>query len=355
MYLQEDSEIEPRLKDVAYSELVLPRDASGTESFRAWRDTLELLYEVDFLEPDAREMEGEQHAWHLGLLILGRTRSAQPQRLIGDTERTRNTTGEYYLVQLCLGAGADGIVGQRPYQLNRGDISIIDLGQPSETLEQGIDTLDLLMPRALMEARVNRLAELGSMVLPEGSLENRILGAHMRQLHDSVNEMTLSQARPMAEGTLNLFAAMLGPQTRKLPGFTAPASEALRNEVERYIGERLGNSELGSDEVCRRFNISRTFLYNLFQREGGVTAFIRKRRLERARQALIDPANDDIRIIDIAVRWGFNNESHFSRLFRQAFGISPREARRTRIRPAPRGTSDDTALLPDLEAWFRHL
>jgi AraC-like DNA-binding protein len=59
---------------------------------------------------------------------------------------------------------------------------------------------------------------------------------------------------------------------------------------------------------------------------GGVAAFIRQRRL-RGIHALLAAPHERRRISEIAFHFGFANNSHFSRTFRNTFGYSPREAR----------------------------
>jgi AraC-like DNA-binding protein len=68
-------------------------------------------------------------------------------------------------------------------------------------------------------------------------------------------------------------------------------------------------------------------LHLLFEREGlKVAQWIRDRRLERCRDTLARPEWQG-RIIDLALQWGFNDPSHFSRVFRQRYGRAPRQAR----------------------------
>ncbi|MEV4179337.1 helix-turn-helix domain-containing protein [Nonomuraea sp. NPDC049709] len=59
-----------------------------------------------------------------------------------------------------------------------------------------------------------------------------------------------------------------------------------------------------------------------------VSAWVRRRRLERCRQDLRDPAQQDRPVAAIGARWGFLSAAHFSRAFRDAYGVSPGESRR---------------------------
>ncbi len=59
--------------------------------------------------------------------------------------------------------------------------------------------------------------------------------------------------------------------------------------------------------------------------------YIRQRRLENCRKDLLDPIQIGARISDIAFRWGFNDLSHFSRVFKQRYDYSPKDYRQKMI------------------------
>ena len=56
-----------------------------------------------------------------------------------------------------------------------------------------------------------------------------------------------------------------------------------------------------------------------------------QRRLEKCRQALLNQAQHGQGIAQIAYHWGFNDQAHFSRSFKQAFGLSPRDYQRQQV------------------------
>jgi AraC-like DNA-binding protein len=60
----------------------------------------------------------------------------------------------------------------------------------------------------------------------------------------------------------------------------------------------------------------------------GVAGWIRRRRLERCRRDLLDPALRAQPVGVIAARWGLTEPAHFSRLFRAAYGVPPVAYRR---------------------------
>jgi AraC-like DNA-binding protein len=65
-------------------------------------------------------------------------------------------------------------------------------------------------------------------------------------------------------------------------------------------------------------------LNRAFAAEGiSVAQYIQSRRLEAALRDLRGLRTDDQRIADVAARWGFSSQAHFTRLFRARFGCTP--------------------------------
>jgi AraC-like DNA-binding protein len=107
------------------------------------------------------------------------------------------------------------------------------------------------------------------------------------------------------------------------PERSTPAANAVRD----LIAERLESSTLGSAMLCRHLAISRTSLYRLFERDGGVQAYIRDRRLDAVRVALCDADSRDT-IAMLADRYKFSDSAHLTRSFRLRFGTTPGAYRR---------------------------
>ncbi|WP_260865460.1 MULTISPECIES: helix-turn-helix domain-containing protein [unclassified Burkholderia] len=96
--------------------------------------------------------------------------------------------------------------------------------------------------------------------------------------------------------------------------------------------------------------VSRPKLYRLFQPDGGVMKLVQRTRLVRIRNMLADPARPRTRIADLAWRYGFASDKHFSQSFKAEFGHSPRET----IEQSPR-RSDEASLAPVAAAPRRAL
>ncbi|KNY29458.1 AraC family transcriptional regulator [Pseudobacteroides cellulosolvens] len=99
------------------------------------------------------------------------------------------------------------------------------------------------------------------------------------------------------------------------------------NDALSYIEENL-DGDINLKEVARLALCSEYHFQRMFSFLAGVTLseYIRRRRLTLAAFEL---SNSNIRIIDIAVKFGYNSPDSFTRAFQNLHGITPSEARNT--------------------------
>lgn len=78
--------------------------------------------------------------------------------------------------------------------------------------------------------------------------------------------------------------------------------------------------------LCKEFNISRTRLYEATKQyiDGGIAAYIRKKRLSKAKELL---KTTDLPIAEIAYSVGFSDYNYFLRVFKNQFMVSPKKVR----------------------------
>ncbi|CAI9119956.1 helix-turn-helix domain-containing protein [Brytella acorum] len=101
-----------------------------------------------------------------------------------------------------------------------------------------------------------------------------------------------------------------------------------RMSVRDYIEANISDCELSPQTIAKHFDISQRNLYQIFgHADGTLGNWILRRRLERARQAITDPAQQHLPVGEIGKRYGFRSAAHFSRRFREAFSIPPGELR----------------------------
>jgi AraC-like DNA-binding protein len=96
----------------------------------------------------------------------------------------------------------------------------------------------------------------------------------------------------------------------------------------QYIASRLGESELTPQAVADAVGISLRHLNRMFAVDDqSISTYIWSQRIERAHAELTNPLLARITIGEIAFRWGFSSQAHFSRAIRERFGVSPNTLR----------------------------
>lgn len=117
-------------------------------------------------------------------------------------------------------------------------------------------------------------------------------------------------------------------QHRRGPGLAAPAPASLRRAVD-FI-QAHADTAIGLTDIAGAACVSVSSLLRQFNGHLGQSpaAFLRVVRLERARTELRGGGALPVR--DVALRWGFQNASKFTRAYQQQFGERPSETRTRR-------------------------
>lgn len=88
-----------------------------------------------------------------------------------------------------------------------------------------------------------------------------------------------------------------------------------------FLQKHFMENSLSIDRISKELGYSHSYIYALFKNNG--TTFIKtlkKIRMEEAKRLLADPSN---RIVQVAVKVGYENPYYFSTCFKRYFGYSP--------------------------------
>ena len=304
---------------------------------------------------DAEGFTGSMTTHHLGGLLLSETAGSAVRFRRGGATIARSAI-DHFLVQLYVEGGYAGTVGRQEVEMRAGDVCVLDLTRPLATRAGDFRNITIVVPRESLAPLVKAPDALHGTILPGTSAVGSLLADHLRTLHTQLPDMTAREAQAVAGGTAGLVAACLGAvaDTREPP--IPELHAAMLARIRRFIDERLESPDLDGDAIRRRFGLSRSSLYRLFEPLGGVVAHIRGQRLARALADLVTPRPGRTRVIDIALHWGFGSEASFSRAFRAAYGLAPGEARdiadgmRRLMTPTDAAAADGL-----LQQWMRSL
>ncbi|MEV1002299.1 helix-turn-helix domain-containing protein [Nonomuraea sp. NPDC050202] len=159
------------------------------------------------------------------------------------------------------------------------------------------------------------------------------LGAVLRNftatLTDRTSALGSADRSRMGMALVDLATAFLAGEIEESSG-AGPGRprHGLTLRIQAYILSHLRDPCLSPRDIAAAHHISLSYLHRLFQDQSEtVAAWIKGRRLERARRDLADPAFSALPIHAVAGRWGFVHPADFSRSFRTAYGMAPRDFR----------------------------
>ena len=90
------------------------------------------------------------------------------------------------------------------------------------------------------------------------------------------------------------------------------------------IGQNIADTAYGPDALAKDLGVSRRSLYGIFARLGlSPAAFIKRQRLEHARDEILSDRDHHVSLSTIALESGFSDSSSFSHAFKAAYGVSP--------------------------------
>jgi AraC-like DNA-binding protein len=246
----------------------------------------------------------------------------------------RSSDPEVYKID--LQARGRGVVEQGGRQARQapGDFTFVDLSRPCRWISPSSRLLAVVFPRSLVPLRAEELARLSGVRVPGDRGIGALVSALARQLPKRIDDCSAADQARLGTAVLDLVTAALAAQLDRA-GDVPPESRqrALVLRIHAFIEERLGDPHLSPTTIAAAHYISVRYLHKLFETEQtSVADWIRRRRLERSRRDLLDPALRHEPVSTIGARWGFTSPSHFSRTFRAAHGLPPVEYRETGLR-----------------------
>ena len=111
---------------------------------------------------------------------------------------------------------------------------------------------------------------------------------------------------------------------------------AVTEQAKKFIGQNIG--DVTPESVSQRCNYSKKQLSRIFEMVTGATLgeYLRWARLSRA---LYEIKHTDDPILDIALKYKYESQEAFTRIFKEIFGVTPGECRKSAVSIDIRGNS----------------
>jgi AraC-like DNA-binding protein len=264
-------------------------------------------------------------AWHLGTLMIGRF-AATALNFERDAMIAATSGMDHLLVQLYIAGDFTGFADDRPMRVGPDDICLFDMAGTLRTEASDFSNISMMVPRAYFAAAFRDVGALNGLVLRADAAQASLVADYLRALVMRLPQLGATEAEAAARAVITLLVTILQLQAPGTESVAHDRPPSLLLGITRHIGERLADPGLTTADLARHFNVSRATLYRLFEPLGGVSDYIRRRRLTGAAIELTGTAGSG-KLADLAFRWGFDSEGSFSRAFKRRFGLTPASAR----------------------------
>lgn len=321
------------------------------EQFATWRSHLEPIVEVS-LPDGVMPQDGfaaEHTAWNLGKMLLVQQRTAA-YRYARSPEKLRSSSIDHWYIGIPHKGNAWTEVDGHVVESRCDTVTFRSLGHPYRGRVTENEVTLLYMPYDLFADHAGMLVAANNSIF-SGNYATLLID-YVGSVETRLPTLVANDLAKIVHTIRDMLVTCLTEAAANRQSGVNPARLSTMERVHHYIHSNLGAPNLNPDSISRAMGISRTRLYQLFEANGGVLNYIRKKRLQDAYAALSDPTNT-LRILDIAEEAGFDVAANFTRAFIHEFGLSPSEVRKAAASQLPAAIRADPA--PTFEKWLREL
>ena len=322
------SPIGGNVKDKLQKSEFTATDDDPKDGFEKWRESISVLFDI---APSSRLPEDRFQATLTSYLLneqvmFSRCHTVE-QTFSRSALKTAQDDLDYFLIQTHTAGGQTVKQGSREDEAQVGDLLVLDMAEKHYAETSDYAHLTLVVPRMLLAPLLDQPDDQAGRVLKQDQPLVAMAVEQLRMLDRVCETMTNKESRLVVQPMLSLIAAALNGRMVEHEQEAANVAQSTLFRAKSEISAQIRNPELSTATLCAALGLSRSSLYRLFKPLGGVEAYIREQRLKRCAMDLADPLYKHKKIYEIAYDWGFANETHFSRVFREKFGIAPSDAR----------------------------
>jgi AraC family transcriptional regulator, positive regulator of tynA and feaB len=295
-----------------------------------WNDMTGIAFTPLVTDPvDRRAFVGRLTRTQVGQIRLAEARS-EPAIVRHSRQHVARTRDALFMLCLQLDGVSVNRQQGREAVLRYGDFHLLDSSRPYEvSFEQPNRMLVLSVPHPELARRMPNPESLVGIAMSGRSGVSGLLSSllcNFWQQRRTGDETFLSPR--FGEAILDLVASAYASITAAVPDGSSIAI-ARREQIRSYIETHLHDPALTPGRVAAAVHLSPRRLHQLFEADGEtVGAYILRRRLEECARAMSDASQRSRTVTEIAFLHGFNNASHFGRVFRERYRATPSDYRR---------------------------
>ena len=295
-----------------------------------WRDIIcDEFVQLDCQKVQTGDFRGELHGG-IGISDLRFSEViADPQFVVRSRRQIAKSTEADFLISFQI--EQRGLIRQsgREALLTPGSFALYDSTQPySLTFKERFHQFVLQMPKDVLSRHLINPEQYTAIPISGRSGLGAVLSNFIFSLARELQNVRQAPEE-LSENLVEMIAmAFSSSMLLEQVGTHSIVRKSLHTRIRHYIDHNLCDPLLSNSQIAHAVGISVRYLHKLFEDEAEtIHALILRKRLEKARELLHDPAYAGHSIEQIAYATGFSSAPHFSRSFKKHFGLNPSDAR----------------------------
>jgi AraC-like DNA-binding protein len=259
--------------------------------------------------------------------------SSRAQRVDRTPARIARAHEEFFLV--ALGKHGVGGVAQdgRETLIHPSEFAIYDTTRPYQLqFDDAFTQVILQVPRDMLHKRLAGTEALTAISFGCDRPLSKLAYDFVYQLCHCAERIEAAHALRLSEQAMDLLAMAL---SERLSACVLPSSThraVLLYRLKAHIQAHLSDPDLSLTDTAAALGISPRYVNDLLSDEQtSFQRYVLAQRLIRCERDLASPVLIHRQVGEIAFAWGFNDLSHFGRVFRERYGMSPREWRQGKL------------------------
>jgi AraC family transcriptional regulator, positive regulator of tynA and feaB len=293
---------------------------------KAWlREVIGREYaDVEIIPPPAMPLFNEMtlYPWQTLQLSVIHSNSIVIER--GTREISHPDFDNYFAVVLLKGRYSLQQNGKEVF-LKPGDMTLYDATRAHRIhCPDAFSKLIVTIPRTLLHRHLPMAGHYTAMRMDGERGMGAILSSLLRNLNTQLPHLSAQSFNASADTVIELLGLTLSELAESPVPLSSCRSLSLL-KIKQWIANHLHDGELNSETIAAATGFSSRYINQLFTEENtSLMRYVWQQRLAMSAQSMLRPSWHHRSISEIALTYGFNDFSHFSRAFKKQFGQSPK-------------------------------
>ncbi|MGB1361452.1 MAG: AraC family transcriptional regulator [Alphaproteobacteria bacterium] len=306
-------------------------ECSGEKINEEWGQVIsEVYYPMDVEVFDKSNFQAELEAWSFYDVLVTKLYSKGVKYIAKHGQITGKGARDYMMFTFPIDHAVKFVIDNRELISNPGTFFIEQSYSEYEVShEQVSDLLVIKVPREYIDQKIVIPQHFSAKIMDCSDGFSKVFYNFLVGLHQNYEKLKNSEKYVISGMIVDYIVLMLENNRELIESAQGSISINHLLKIESFVKENISDPDLSPEMVSKHCEISTSYLYKIFAKQDqSFSSWLRNLRLDSCRIDLMNP-NDKTPVSDICARWGFVDQSYFSRIFKEKYDVSPLQYRKS--------------------------